>query len=105
MANDWTRTENMNPPLTPPRRGTVAGCPPFCSPLGLGWGWVGPWQLIRRTTFPIASFIKFSSASIRVIKPAADRHDETMISWRRGAWAFFRLHWPPLLGSAPFWFY
>ena len=31
----------MNPPLTPPRRGTFAGRTTVCSPLGRGRGWVG----------------------------------------------------------------
>src|SRR5437899_1568132 len=35
------RTGAMNPPLTPPRRGTETARTNACSPLGRGWGWVG----------------------------------------------------------------
>ena len=34
----------MNPPLTPPRRGTVAARTNVCSPPGRGRGWVGSWR-------------------------------------------------------------
>src|SRR5438093_13237321 len=36
--------ETMNPPLTPPRRGTDGTRTNACSPPGRGWGWVGSWK-------------------------------------------------------------
>ena len=35
--------ESMNPPLTPPRRGTDRTPSNACSPPGRGRGWVGSW--------------------------------------------------------------
>jgi len=41
-------TGTMNPPLTPPRRGTDATGTNSCSPPGRGRGWVGSWYGFRR---------------------------------------------------------
>src|SRR5438093_7293463 len=35
-----------NPPLTPPRRGTLAARTIVCSPPGRGRGWVGSWRVL-----------------------------------------------------------
>src|SRR5437667_11330175 len=38
------RIGTMNPPLTPPRRGTETARTDACSPPGRGRGWVGSWR-------------------------------------------------------------
>src|SRR5437870_13512969 len=38
----------MNPPLTPPRRGTDRARTNACSPPGRGRGWVGSWKALFR---------------------------------------------------------
>src|SRR5437867_1201833 len=43
----------MNPPLTPPRRGTDRTRTDACSPPGRGRGWVGSWRGSQKT-WPIA---------------------------------------------------
>src|SRR6266508_6416681 len=54
------RSEDMNPPLTPPRRGTAIARPLFCSPPWRGWGWVRSWakfsfssRVVPRTQFAL----------------------------------------------------
>src|SRR5206468_13027133 len=41
------RIGTMNPPLTPPRRGTDKTPTNSCSPPGRGRGWVGSWKASR----------------------------------------------------------
>src|SRR5438094_3850203 len=41
------RIGTMNPPLTPPRRGTDRTRTDACSPPGRGRGWVGSWRARR----------------------------------------------------------
>ena len=41
------RLSRVNPPLTPPRRGTDRTRTDACSPPGRGRGWVGSWKLVH----------------------------------------------------------
>src|SRR5438477_1214685 len=100
----------MNPPLTPPRRGTDRTRTNACSPPRRGRGWVGSWRerrrgskrrtIIFRKKFAVNTTLAKSSAAVRLCSMYCDRSSRSpglippCSSWSRPAQARNSSHEP-----------